>query len=201
MSLLIYMKKLILIFLLSIIFVSSKAQLEQGAFTIGLKYGRLHFEDNPDINTYGVDMQYFLTDYISLNSNFNFGKGFFHMPILTYIFADVIMSDFSDVDEYDWYSLIFFTEGVSFHLNINDNFTISPYINPLGLEYIYFPQGSDAYKFESTNNMSIAFTSGIRFNAVLDDYIMLSPYVEYKKLWFSDVSGYAIGMTAGFCLN
>jgi hypothetical protein len=187
----------VLIFALSIP-CAGKAQFEDGDFSMGLSANAIMYTDYGAKTAGGLTMQLFLTDNVSLNSNFQFGPNYVHMPIgmalasLVFLSGDPSgCSNISCNDDDYWAVLliILFSEGVSFHLPVLNNVVVSPYINPMGVDYWYEPNRIDDSPFLFT------FSAGTKLNLFAGENFNFAPYVEYKTIYGQGQPGFGAGVT------
>jgi len=196
------MKKTTIFILLFFVITSISAQLESKAFIVGCDLKQVKYKDYDRRIVGGLDLQFFVTDHISLNSNFSFGRDYVHMPLVSYFFSDFIIYNTFNIDEENWYMFLLITEGVSFHIKIAENLSISPYINPLCFEYIY--QTSKQAEYDSTytdyDPRYITGATGFRFNMVFARHLYLGTYAEAKLIYNQEnTGGYAYGVNLGYC--
>lgn len=190
--------------LLSIILFSfidlAYSQFEQGNLIVSAEVEKIKYNDYSEIKTAGIALEYFITDYLTCSTRINFGENFSHMPLTVYFFADIFVQGLL-FGEDDYYWLIFFSEGLNYHIPFGDNFSISPFIYPLGCEYIYQQDRYEGKEIEQEDyeNWFITGSTGIRYNFHFDR-IVFSPYFEYKLLYGQGTGGFGLGATLGLSL-
>ncbi len=168
---------------------TSIAQFEQGDFVLSATAAETNYNDFALKTSYGLDMQYFVDDNVSLNYSFRLGERYAHVPAAAPASAIMLFIAFTTANNGDtevenkltgWgiisgIALALVPEGVSFHLRVNDHLAVSPYINPLGLEWIREEGvgGRDTW---------LGGSAGAKGNLILGDFVV-APYGEYKKLY------------------
>ena len=75
------MKKLTLVVFLLLQFSPAKSQFDDNSFIISLHGSQVISDRLSQKYAYGVDIQYFISENVSLNYHFNGGKGYLHMPL------------------------------------------------------------------------------------------------------------------------
>lgn len=171
------------------------SQFEKGNFLVSAQLGQLKLNNYRPITQGGVDFQFFVTQNMSLNLNFRFGNGYLHTPAMAYFFSDLFIYGtlFSDDDDLLW--LILFSEGISFHIPVHRYLILSPYLNPLGYEYIYQQE-----KESIENEFSSEFLSGcagVKMNVCISR-LVLGAYIEAKWLYSDNSKGLGTGLCIGY---
>lgn len=193
------MKRIVSCCFLVMIAFTAVAQLEQDNFVLQAGYKYIAYNGPHEIHSAGLDMQLFLTDYLSINSQLLLAPGYAHIP-LTFIVllsgedAAACLSNGGSEDYCIALFLLCLTEGVSLHLQPDDRISVSPYINPLGLDYIY----QDYWADRSFNDANFYLTggAGLRLNAQYGVFVV-SPYLEYRTIYNGFHGGFAVGASAG----
>jgi hypothetical protein len=181
---------------------TSLGQFERGNLITSLEFSGISYRHHEHIYAGGIDLEYFVTDNLSVNTRITFGNQFAHMPLMVYFFTDLFVEGLITSDD-DYYWLIFFAEGISYHIHIGDRLTISPFLHPLGCEYLNKQQLDHNYKPENDENMDTWFISGsggIRYNFAITPKLIFSPYFEFKTLYGAKTSGFGIGASLGLSL-
>jgi hypothetical protein len=195
------MKKFISVILL-LIFSSALLCAEDNKFSVALSYEK-HIYDNHPQNVLGINLEYFLSDNISLNYNYNFSLSpqpqWRHTPIMTYLGWELlypvlreIAKDSEDESADPSWALTAFLlsvaipEGVNFHFPWRDNSNtgIVVSLNPFGFEYI------NGYE---------TFSSGITLQSRfgLGDNFFLSPLAGFNYAYKAKAMIFRIGLSAG----
>lgn len=161
------------------------------------EFSNLHSRESIGL---GINAEVFVHENFSLNYRFAFtptgGGTFFHFNSgwvgswnLASIAIDAITEEDDDTDlESSLFvaALVLFAlpEGVSFHIPVNENATLSPFINPLGMEII-----------DDTGYMT--FELGLKLTSIFNENFCVSPYFSYKTLYYNNRSGFAAGFAIG----
>lgn len=187
-------KSILLLFFPALAILPLRAQYANDFFVQGT-VASLQYEQLPNRVEFGAGFEYFFTDNISITGRFNFGQDYFHMPVAFFYCFDAFIESliFSDKDDYYW--LIFFSEGVNFHIHTDEHFTISPYIYPLCAEYINRNGLNDnsAYTYEPYENWALGGSVGLRFNSYFNERYGFGVYYERKFLYSYRASANAFG--------
>ncbi len=199
------MKKIIVLNILISFFSFSYSQIYDEGLTVSLETNQIKYENFSLKSGYGLGFQLYLSKHFSLNSHLLFGNNYIHAPggialmaiSLTYGTFDGCLdgcSSFGGTDEALLILLaLIFTEGVSFHLYPNDKLSLSPFINPLSLDYIH-----EANKNES---IFLSASAGLRVNFYLAEKIVASPYIEYKYMYTEKEEGFGFGFSIGYIFD
>ena len=192
------LKKLTVIIILILTFSiikSVKAQFENENFLIGVQGTNVWLTNHTPKTAYGISMQLFVSDNFSFNSNIIFGENYIHVPIGIAAISLAAFSGNADCctnigysdDFFEYLFMLLFSEGFSFHLEIADNFVISPYFNPLGFDYWF-----------EKNNLSecLIFTgsAGVKFNFFATEKFIISPFAGYKTSYVYWDRGFSFGL-------
>ncbi len=160
------------IFLLIFLFTYSNAftQIEEGDLTLMGGY-KTSLKSSPFNNhVVSFDVEYAVLDKVGLNYSIHFANDHVHFPagILVGI---LILGYAPDVAEVAYSVLI--PEGASFNIPLFRGLYLSPFFNPLGIEY-YWDDISD-------REISFIGTTGIKLKAFIGDGVVLTPYVEARQ--------------------
>jgi hypothetical protein len=164
---------------------STTIQAQNGEFggRLSLVYEQVrNFKQNNVYQSGGLQGEVFLGEgFFSLGYGMSFGKdsqnGFvFHMPLGVYLASYPISWYSYNRYNNDWYLwaallLIILPESANFHFKLSNEFVISPYIAPAGIDYWKSYDGFDVW--------SPTFAAGIRLN-VLKNNLNLSPFAGVK---------------------
>ncbi|MFA6571623.1 MAG: hypothetical protein WCT77_10360 [Bacteroidota bacterium] len=154
------------------------------------------------INMFGVNIEAFISNNISVFYNFQIGfegsdmylhssAGFVGgiYAISNNWFASDNYDDEEDTDFYRYTALIlaFIPEGIGYHFPMSPQAELIPYINPLGYDY-----------FSETKS----FTSGlgVRLNYVPFGNLQISPYAGIRYFYYTGQKSFNLGINAGFRL-
>lgn len=168
---------------------SSKAQFYSDDYFISIKTCQNKIQNNGFFMSGGIEAQYFISDRFSLNSNFQFGKDYFHIPlgiIPAVIFSLGGKSDSGGCNES---SLFLLAEGVSYHQQIAPEVSVSPYINPLALDYVW----GRKLKY----NTYISGSAGIKLNFIIREKLIFGGHVEYRLLYGESERFFNVGFSCG----
>lgn len=171
------------------------SQFEKGNFLVSAQVGQLKLNNFRSITQGGFDFQFFVTEYLSLNLNFRFGQGYLHTPAMAYFFSDLLIYGTLFSDDDDLLMLVLFSEGISVYIPVHRYLTLSPYLNPLGYEYIY-QQEKEAVE----NDFSSEFLSGcagVKMNMCFSGFVF-GVYAEAKWLYSYKSSGLGTGLCFGY---
>jgi len=182
------MKNTVLLLICIFFLGEASAQFDDGDIIISGSRARLFYGDFNSFNDVSADIQYFVHDNVSLNYSIAINGNYFHVPASIPIVAVALYCGVTADVEFLYLLLI--PEGVSYHIPINESFGFSPYINPLGFEYMEYPEGGNAWYMTGA--------AGIRFNALLYDRFYISPFTEYKVNYANSDYGLRTGVSAGY---
>jgi hypothetical protein len=186
-------KKLLIIFAFLFGFAQAHAQFEKDDVIISL-IGMQDFHTTP---SFGTEVQYFVGDHISLNYRLLYSPGHFHAPGGLALSAVLLVSlaEFGGDLSILYAALI--PEGVSFHARLTDNMSLSPYINPLGYDYLSSNRSSRMLFHETETEHFITINGGVRLNVFMGEWLIISPFAEYMSSYNQDLYGFRFGVTAG----
>jgi hypothetical protein len=150
--------------------------------------------------SFGLQLEWFVSDLISLNYNFDGGfnidrKFYFHMPLGTW-FASYPFSTYANTGQNFWLyasviSLVI-PEGINFNIRPSETMMISPYIAPLGVYY--------ERRIENDNrSFEAGFSGGLKFS-VSKENLFFAPYAGMRSLYkrgstWGIVGGVNLGVT------
>ncbi len=176
----------------------SSAQFEKKNFVLSATGAQIEYDSFTPRNAYGLDLQYFVSDHVSLNYNLKFGERYVHLPAGAPVAVVALVMAVASANDGSGGLFVaggllaaLLPEGVSFHANVNQNVVISPYINPLGFEWIKNANagGRDTW---------LTGSAGTKVNFLLGDFV-IAPYGEYKMLYGNyDNPGIGVGVSAGY---
>ena len=180
----------------------AQSQYQKEDFIIGIQTNNVYYQDYTQKQGYGFDFQLFVADNFSFNSNFYFGENYVHVPLGVAAIILAAMSgdcagcaNISISDDYA--AIVFFamlSEGVSFYINIDDNFYISPYLNPLGFDYM-FEKNYDIQRFLFTGS------AGLKFNYSTGYKFIISPFIECKTIYGHREPGFGFGISLNIAID
>lgn len=171
---------------------------KRGNFALGLAHQtQLLGKSTAFENIYGINASYFLTDRWSMEYSISyvvdpFGPNYFKLYGGGAVagFGAIYASN-NNFDDGYWALLLLtavIPEGVSYHIPINDNVAISPYVNLLTVDL-------------SSTYWRMSNTLGARVNLVVKDKLNLAPFayttVQYRgNSVGGSVGGFGVGATA-----
>jgi hypothetical protein len=176
-------------FLISVfLFVSfmSYGQLEEGDFLLSADY-RTSLSNNVGQNHGGFNIEYMATNTLGLNYSFYLGDEYIHIPggfllgivILAYVIQDA---------EALLYSFLI-PEGITININLAEKFYLSPYLNPLGVEY-HWNENVD-------EEVMLVGALGIKVKSFLTSKIMLIPFTEIQHNYLDAKWDLRAGISVG----
>jgi hypothetical protein len=180
-----------------LIFTSHILAQEQGNVRFSLMTERLIY-DNRTIQNYGLAVDWFVADWCSLQYSFAIGntskrKFYANVPLGAWI-SGVPLRGFVSTWDDSYLFLLFLTmllpEGANFHIPVNEQFKISPFVYPLGM---YYEESA-----ENNNGRFIGgLSTGLRFNVFKDNF-SFSPYAGVRTLYQRDSGwGLLVGLSVG----
>lgn len=170
--------------------------------------GRVRFSIAPErtqyldrvVQSYGLDLEIYLSDYVSMSYRFAFGRTrdnglYAHIPMGTWFAAYPFTIYVNTTDDFYLYATLIsvaLPESLNFHIPLNDNFHLSPYIAPLGMYYEEVDPNLPA-------SFDAGFSLGLRLNVFNQmQTAALAPYVGLRRLYKRDAE---FGLLAGFTLG
>ena len=200
------MKRLILIIVIFLCCFSIKAQSGEGSLNFAFSAKQMTFDKYKQFTGYGLDCEFFITKYFSLNSRIYGGKDYFHAPATLLLSAiGVLYSGGSCCADLKYeegcfiFAAILATEGFSIHLPFSEEISIGVYAHPFGCDYMY----DDNYKEDSDwqkDNFRFTFAAGSRINIIIERFL-ISSYIEYNRMYGYKQEGYSIGVSIGVMIN
>lgn len=158
-------------------------------------HGGLRYDDDFLPKAYfGINPQIMLSPYVGLNYSFGFGKDYGHIPFFGGgAWSSLAASLDSDDAVCILVLLALMPEGFSFHIPINNQLKISPYINFMGSERLKNTYGD----FTDTFRGSYNFGAQLMYNV---DGTIVSPFIELGGLFSAPVKNWRTGMSIGWIL-
>ena len=203
------MKHTLLVFLALSFSGVINAQLEAKNFTVAFNK-KLPVLETTTLNRelYGLEVEYLATDWLGLNYTVYANEEVFHMPggIVAALGAFSLLSCSSgaaaDIDSEILLYALAIPEGLSFNLQMVNNIYLTPYINPLGLEYA-FGEDSEGMKFEDQVFMTGA--GGVKLKGFMNiadkTSIVLSAFAESHTQYVANKQyGLRAGVGLGFVI-
>jgi hypothetical protein len=174
---------------------SAQKPFKKGDFVIGGMYQTHLLGKSPDFEKlYGINASYFVTDRWTIDYSLAytyvpFGVSYFKLYGGAALAGYAASYTTQSVHNNGYWGILLLTlaipEGVSYHIPVNDQTTISPYINLLTVDL-------------SNKYWRMANTAGVRLNLVLNNVFNVSPYacllVQYRQ---NSVGGTVGGFGAG----
>jgi hypothetical protein len=174
---------------------SAQTPFKQGNFVIGGMYQtHLLGKSTTFEKMYGIQASYFATDRLSLDYSLSyvyvpFGTSYFKLYGGAALAGYGTTLTTQSVYNNGYWGLLLLTliipEGVSYHIPVNNQMTISPYLNLLTVDI-------------SNQYWRMSNTAGVRFNLVLNETFNVAPYacllVQYRQ---NSVGGSVGGFGAG----
>ena len=195
------MKKIIIILILISSHGIVHAQVDEGNFSINLTH-KVAVNNTKLMrnNLTGIDVEWNVADNVGFNYSVYGGEGVFHMPAgpAIGVAAVCVAACFWTGGGLDFESemlLIFaIPEGVTYNFEIAQNTYISPYINPLGLEYHDYPEDENRWF-----GMGSAGTKIKMFMPIENEvYVVFSGFAEAQLEYTSDQQlGVRAGLSCG----
>ena len=204
------MKRTLLVIIALIFSGITKAQFHKGDFGVSfMKKLPLIETKSFDKELYGIEVEHLASDWLGLNYTLYANDDVIHMPsgFVAGLGALALLSSSSstgaDIDSKILLYAFAIPEGLSFNLQVVNNVYLSPYINPLGLDYA-FGKDNEGVKFE--NQFSITGASGIKFKGLMNiaekTSIVLTAFAEGHTQYVADKEyGVRAGFGLGFVLN
>ncbi len=163
---------------------TARAQFEEDNFILSFSRSQAMFNDFTSYREFSVDVQYFVTDRISLNYPVSVSREYIHVPASVPIIVASAACFYGDLE---LLYMLLIPEGVSFHFPIQRFVTISPYINPLGFEYYYNSEIEEWYMTSAV---------GAKANITPTSPLVIAPFAEYKIDY-----GHRAGVRAGISVG
>ena len=143
---------------------------------------------------YGFNPQVMVSEFVGLNYNFNFGKGYGRLPFFASNFwSEMILTTDDDGILCALFVLALIPEGVTFHIPITSNLKIAPYINFMGSELHKGAYEGNTKSFRGSYNIGSSFL--YNFNNTI-----IAPFVEFGGLYNYSVNGIRTGLALGWVL-
>jgi len=170
----------------------------QGNVRLSFIGERMQYE-NRIVQSYGLYAEIYISDWWSLGYHFSFGsvlnenRAYGHFTLgaraAAYPFRIFIDTE-EELFLYLAILAIALPESANFHIRASENFHISPFIAPLGVDY---------YKTEDDrDNYQASFAAGLRFNIFYDN-ISIAPFAGVRKIYrerdWAIIGGAMIGIS------
>ena len=157
----------------------------------------------------GVKLEVFLGRRFSVDADLVLGRDYIHtgpgligLPLYLIVSASSARNDelFSFNDEGSLTNFLISVafvalsfEHLSYHIPVNENVEISPYVSLLRYKYAYARSNNSDVNYISEQ---LSFASGVQVNKYLGRFV-LSPYAEYNIGYNDHISGFNIGVYCG----
>jgi len=185
------MTKFWLINLLILIPCALSAQFKKNDWWIGASYDNIGFKDLPHYNAVGIKGEYMLTNTIGVEfgltgsrDNIHVGAGTLLGPLF---FALTSSSNDNSVSQgVGGLVLIAITaasmlEHTNYHIRINDNIHISPYLSLLRFRYMYDRENPFVkYNTDQFGSWSV----GTKLSFITKDKWIINGYIERSQLYY-----------------
>lgn len=196
------MKKGFITFLFAIIITAmcfgQRDTLIRNTFELSATAELAAYENNVNFTGYGLQFTYPLGDHFGLNYKLLFGHNterdfFLHSNMGSYV-SVLFLTTSGTVNNigYVCVLLLIIPEGVSLHIPINKFFRLTPFINPLGVDFWHD-------KFTQIDYVKGSLDIGIKPTLVLFDKLSVAPSLGYKILYSkTHEKGIEFGISVGF---
>lgn len=175
----------------------------QGRFRFSLITERGHYNQGIS-QSYGLQAEIFITRWLSLGYHFGLGSNsqpettsYGHLTLGAYgasfVFRDYLQrKNRSDSEFYLYATLLAFLlpESFNFHFRVGNNFFISPFIAPFGMEY---------NRVNNRDDWRPTFTGGLRFN-IVKGVFTLGPYLAVRQNYGASQWGLLGGVSLGISI-
>ncbi len=156
------------------------------------------YENNTNFIGYGVQMTFPIGERLGLNYKILFGHNterdfFMHSTMGSYV-SVLLLTTNGNVNNIAYLTILLcmIPEGVSFHIPLNPNFRLTPFINPLGIDYWHD-------KYSGIDYAKGSFDIGIKPTLVLFDKLTVAPSLGYKILYSkTHEKGIEFGISIGY---
>lgn len=180
--------------------VSSRCYGQQGTAVLnGMYHTQIFTGENKFEKGYGINYQFFVTDDVAIEYNFSYvnvpdNLNYFKLHgggVLVGYSSSLNLSNYAN--EVYWVMVFLATlipEGISYHIDIGDNLTLSPYANLLSFDY------ADGY-LHYNNSL------GLRMNMTVLNHLNIAPFaftqIQYRsKAWGGTRTGFGMGAMLGW---
>lgn len=181
-------------------------QISEG--NVYLTYHRFKFTNTPFYNSYGIGLEAVFGKHIGVElgisagkDNFETGLGILLLPLAIAV-NNRSMEDPEDLGIYLVKSLMFLTllEHVNYHIKINQDFQLIPYVSLLRMTYIKQRQSTDLMSaFTKPQGLYSGGAAGMKAGLSLTDKWRLNAFCEWSLLYIS--GHYPSGLQAGINLG
>ncbi|TAE00029.1 MAG: hypothetical protein EAZ97_07080 [Bacteroidetes bacterium] len=172
------MKNKIYFSLILIFFQLSVFAQSEGNFRLSLAAQRVQYQ-GLTAQSFGLNAEYYVNDWVSLgyylglgfSSNGNFHA---HFPMGVYAAAypfRLYLIDRSQVWAFAALLAVILPETINIHFRASQNFHISPFISPLGIDY---------WRIDDYGQYPATFSTGLRLNVFKEKKYSLAPYAGFK---------------------
>lgn len=200
------MNKLILFFLLITLGILGSTQLAFGQLEEGgilrAKVSIINYQAFPAMVVGGLEGNWLVADYVSLNYRVQGGKDFIHLPatvpiglVVGLIFTIRAVKYGCGYPENLW-GIFLIPEGVSFPIPISTSLLFSPQLNPLGFEY---------YQYNDRDYAYMVGDFGAELSLLIDEAFFMSIGSNFKVIYgeqdaiFKDANkGFGINFNIGY---
>lgn len=184
------------------IFSSVKAFSEKKFFNAAISYENQIYNNQPQ-DVLGFNLEFYITERISLNYTYNFSlephAQWRHTPILSFwgwelmypILREISENDEKELEDGSWAVAAFIMsmaipEGVNFHFpwRDNDNTGIVLSLNPLGFEYL-----------DGNESLSSGLSMQARFG--LGERLFVAPLAGFNYVFYNKEIVFRVGLSAG----
>lgn len=195
-----HIKKMAVVFVITLSTVTSFCQQGTGIIS-GMYHTQIFTGESRFEKGYGINYQFFATDNIALEYNFSYVNvpnqiNYFKIHGGGLLSARIAALGANSItfNEEGLIMLALFTllvpEGISYHIDVADDITLSPYANLLSFDY------SDGYLHYNNS-------FGLRMNMTVLNHLNIAPFaftqLQYRsKAWGGTRTGFGMGAMLGW---
>jgi len=171
-------------------------------------YQRLQYTGTTTYNSYGVSIEGVFGKHLGLEAGFSGGKGNFQTGI------GLIISPFiylvqkikkPDPDDLGWYlvkslQLLLFLERVNYHIKLNPNLRLVPYVSLLRATHLKDYDKNEIYG-NRTQTFFIGGAAGMKTGLKIKDKWLLNAFCEWDMIYTKEhPSGIQAGINLGYSI-
>jgi hypothetical protein len=140
----------------------------------------------------------------NLNYRVDVGRYYFHiplgLPLGVVLYALIYAKGKDDFPEVMLLASMI-PEGAGYTIKLTPNLLLTPYINPLGLDYIKWPDCPPAPEGEEKSELQAMASFGCSLGIRLSEKMILSGFSEYRTSWLGRRYGLQSGIRLGHKVN
>lgn len=171
-------------------------------------YQRLHYKRTTPYDSYGISLEGVFGKHLGLEAGFSAGKGNFQAGIGLIMWPLLYVAQKTykpDPDDLGWYLvkslyILSFLERVNYHIKLNPNLRLIPYVSLLRATYLDNDEINEIYG-NKTYTFNFGGAAGMKTGLKIKDKWLLNAFCEWDMLYSKgNPSGFQAGFNLGYSI-